>query len=64
MDATVMNVNSGMYRVVSQKCNPNFGGKDFDKVLVQHFLKEFQRYLLRRDVDKFYKLDWEQRVDC
>ncbi|XP_057313032.1 heat shock 70 kDa protein 14-like [Hydractinia symbiolongicarpus] len=43
MDATVMNVNSGMYRVFSQKCNPNFGGKDFDKVLVQHFQKEFQR---------------------
>ena len=43
MDATVMNVNSGMYRFVDQKVRHHFGGKNFDTLMVESFIQEFNR---------------------
>jgi len=42
-DATIMNINSGMYRFVGQKEKQRFGGKNFDEELVKHLVQEFKR---------------------
>jgi len=43
-DATVMAVNSGIYRVCATVSVPDLGGKIIDDVLVEHFAAEFQRF--------------------
>ena len=54
MDATIMNVNSGMYSVVNQKTNSKFGSKDFDKSLVDNLAQEFKRYIVSYIKDLYH----------
>ena len=43
MDATLVEVNSGMYRIVSSCVDHEFGGDTFDDVLCSIFIEEFRR---------------------
>eukprot|EP00794_Sanderia_malayensis_P012769 gene12769-14080_t len=43
MDATLVEVNCGMYRVISSNFNQNLGGETYDEVLVDIFIDEFKR---------------------
>ena len=45
MDATLVEVNSGMYRIVASKVDHNLGGDSFDEILMNLFKQEFYRYL-------------------
>ncbi len=44
VDATLVEVNCGMYRVISYAVDQNLGGETFDEVLVDIFVDEFKRY--------------------
>ena len=44
VDATLVEINSGMYRVVASKVNQELGGDSYDEVLVKLLMKEFYRY--------------------
>ena len=43
LDVTVVNVNSGMYRILGSVMNNDIGGNNFTNVLVEHFAAEFKR---------------------
>ena len=43
MDATVLESRNGMYKVVGQKINRNFGGSQFDEELVKYMVDEFKK---------------------
>jgi len=43
MDATLMSVNSGMYRCIGQESREDFGAKNFDNAIVKHLIQEFKR---------------------
>ena len=43
MNATLVEVISGMYRIVSYKENLDLGCQEFDDVLVKHCIHEFKR---------------------
>lgn len=43
MAASIVNVNSGMYRVLAEKSVIDFGSSDFDKVLLKHACDDFKR---------------------
>lgn len=43
MDATVLESRNGMYKVVGQKINRNFGGNQFDEELVKYMVDEFKK---------------------
>ena len=45
VDATLIAVNSGMYRIIGSKVDHDFGGYSFDQVLVNLFMQEFHRYV-------------------
>ena len=42
-DATLIEVNSGMYRVIASKIDHALGGDVFDETLVKVFKQEFKR---------------------
>lgn len=48
MESSLVEVNSGMYRIVGEKSDPNFGSEQLDDLLLKHCCKEFK---------KKYKLD-------
>ena len=43
VDATLVEVNSGMFRIIASKVDHNLGGASFDEVLVDLFTQEFYR---------------------
>ncbi|XP_065052008.1 heat shock 70 kDa protein 14-like [Rhopilema esculentum] len=43
VDATLVEINSGMYRVIASKVNQDLGGDSYDEVLVKLLMKEFYR---------------------
>ena len=43
MDVTILEVNSGMYRVLASAASEQNAGKHITKALVDYFLSEFKR---------------------
>lgn len=43
MDSAIMQSRSGMYRVVGQKLDREFGGNNFDEALIKYMTDEFKR---------------------
>ena len=46
VDATLVEVNSGMFRIIASKVDLNLGGDSFDEILMDLFSQEFYRYVL------------------
>lgn len=46
MDATLVEVNSGMFRIIASKVDLNLGGDSFDEILMDLFSQEFYRYVI------------------
>lgn len=42
-DLSILNIDDGIFEVLSTSGNTHLGGEDFDNLLVQHFVKEFKR---------------------
>lgn len=42
-DLSVLNIDDGMFEVLSTAGNTHLGGEDFDNLLVKHFVQEFKR---------------------
>mgnify|MGYP003331407642 CR=1 FL=1 len=42
-DLSILNIDDGMFEVLSTAGNTHLGGEDFDNLLVKHFVKEFKR---------------------
>lgn len=46
LSITVIEVNSGIYRVLATNTDDSIGGVCFTEALAQHLASEFQRYVL------------------
>ena len=42
-DLSILNIDDGIFEVLSTSGNTHLGGEDFDNLLVQHFVQEFKR---------------------
>lgn len=42
-DLSILNIDDGIFEVLSTSGNTHLGGEDFDNLLVQYFVKEFKR---------------------
>ena len=42
-DLSILNIDDGIFEVLSTSGNTHLGGEDFDNLLVQHFVNEFKR---------------------
>ena len=42
-DLSILNIDDGMFEVLSTAGNTHLGGEDFDNLLVKHFVKDFKR---------------------
>lgn len=62
LSVSVMEVNSGMYRVLSTSTDDNIGGTRFTETLAQYLASEFQRWVLmeliyfKRNFEGFFPL--------
>lgn len=62
-DLSILNIDDGIFEVLSTSGNTHLGGEDFDNLLVQHFVQEFKRKH-RKDITNNPKSMRRLRTSC
>jgi L1 cell adhesion molecule like protein len=62
-DLSILNIDDGIFEVLSTSGNTHLGGEDFDNLLVQHFVQEFKRKH-KQDITKKPKSMRRLRTSC